>query len=209
MNKKQKILDTVSLYESFESPKDELAKKGIYYITGEVDVDTLLEVHQDILLKHLNPSWNNDIQLIINSVGGSVSEGNSLIDLLDWVRMDVRTVAMGCCASMGACLACCGTHGKRIISPSASIMIHGATWGVYGTKAQIAAVSKEMEREHERDVSFWLKHSKYMTKEDIENYFLNEKHDVWMSAEEAINHGIFDLMSGQEVITKKKVKKNV
>ena len=53
----------------------------------------------------------NHIQIIVNSVGGSVAEGMALIDLLDWVRMDIRTIAMGFCASMGTCIACCGTYG--------------------------------------------------------------------------------------------------
>jgi len=156
-------------------PREELFKRGIYYVTEYLDTDALLEIHQDILLKHMDPSWNNDIQIIVNSVGGSVSEGNSLIDLLDYIRMDVRTTAMGFCASMGACIACCGTHGKRVITPNTSIMIHGSKWGGKGNRHDIAAVSKEMERDHERDVRFWIKHSKYTKKEEIEEVFEMEQ----------------------------------
>jgi ATP-dependent protease ClpP protease subunit len=82
------------------SPSSELKKKGIYYITGEIGFNSLLDIHQDILLKHMDPKWTDDIQLIINSYGGYVAEGYSLIDLLDWVRMDVRTIAIGFCGSM-------------------------------------------------------------------------------------------------------------
>lgn len=186
--------------DDFESnASDKLQQQGIYYITGQIDTNSLLEIQQDILLKHMTPSWNQDIQLIINSVGGSIPEGNAFIDLLDWIRMDVRTVAMGWCASMGACLACCGTPGKRLVSPSASIMIHGAQWGIWGTRHDIAVIAKEMEREHLREIAFWIKHSKYKTQEEIEKHFLHGTYDVFMSAQEALQHGIFDGIIGQEI----------
>ena len=177
----------------FSSNTDiELKRKGIYYITGEINSSSLVDIQQDILLKHLDPSWNDDIQLIINSVGGSVAEGYALIDLLEWVKMDVRTTAIGFCASMGTCIACSGTKGKRIITPNTSIMIHGTICGVEGNYNQIAAVSREMLRDHERDIKFWMKHSKYKKKVDIEKHFLHGKYDIYMEPEEAIKHGIFD-----------------
>ena len=183
---------------SFLTPEEDLNLRGIYYITGLIEEGFLREIHQNILLKHIDPSWQDDIQLIINSVGGSVSEGNSFIDLLDFIRMDVRTTAMGYCASMGACLACCGSRGKRVITPNTMIMIHGTTWGVDGNRHQISAVSREMERDHDRDVKFWLKHSKYTKREEVERHFLHGHNDEFMNAEEAIKHGIFDGIVGQK-----------
>ena len=176
---------------------NELTKKGIYYIYGEIETCSLLSIHQDILLKHMDPKWNDDVQIIVNSFGGCAAEGFSLIDLLNWVRMDVRTVAIGFCGSMGACVACCGTPGKRFVTKNASIMIHGASWGADGNVHQIATVTKEMQREHERHVDFWLRHSKYSKREDIEKYFLHGRNDEYMSAEEAIRHGIFDGICGE------------
>ena len=80
----------------YTDAEDALRNAGIYYITGEIDTDSLLAIHQDILAKHIDPSWRNrEIQLVINSIGGEVSEGWMFLDLLDFVRMDVRTVGMG------------------------------------------------------------------------------------------------------------------
>lgn len=181
----------------FSSPREKLNDRGIYYITGYIDEDELLDIHQDILLKHMDTTWQGDVQLVINSYGGLTSEGWALIDLLDWVRMDVRTIAIGYCASQGACLACCGTPGKRVIAPNTALMVHGAHWGAEGTVQQMVAVTEQMKREHDRDVRFWLKHSKYTRREDIEKIFLHGKSDVFLEAEEAVKHGIIDGIIGQ------------
>lgn len=179
------------------SAREELTRRGIYYIAGQIEEDSLIDMHQDILLKHLNPKWNDDIQIIVNSPGGLASEGWALIDLLDWIKMDVRTVAIGCCASMASMLASAGTPGKRIIAANTSLMIHGCSWGSFGRKADIAAVSQEMEREHEREIKFWIKNSKYSNRDEIEKYFLHGKNDQYFSAEEALEHGLFDHIAGK------------
>lgn len=190
---------TNSSYDSNEGELEyALFSRGIYYITGMIDEDSLLLIHQDVLLKHLDPTWTDDIQLIINSPGGLVSEGHALIDLLDWVNMDVRTVGMGECASMATMLLCSGTHGKRVVTPNASLMIHGAKWEAVGSKYDIAVVSQEMNKLHQKDVEFWMQHSIYKTPEDIEKYFLHGKNDVYLSPEEALAHGIVDGIVGSK-----------
>ena len=97
-----------------DDPGIELRKKGIYYITGEIEDESLVEIHQDIVLKHLDPKWKDDIQVIVNTVGGYCPETWGLVDLLDYVRMDVRTVGLGECCSAGAVLLASGTPGKRV-----------------------------------------------------------------------------------------------
>ena len=204
------LLELFSDSAAFDSSaQEELRNKGIYYITDFIggDNNTWLEIHQDILLKHLSLKWHDDIQLIINSYGGYVSSGWALIDLLNWIRMDVRTIALGFCASQGACLACCGTIGKRIAAPNTSFMVHGARQGgVEGNVHELITIADSMVQEQERDMRFWLSQSKYRTKEEVTRYFLDGK-DHYFTAEEAFKHGIIDGIVGQP--TKKPIKNNV
>ena len=104
--------------------EERLRNKGIFYIVGEIDETNMMEMHQEILDKHLDPSWHDDIQLIINSGGGSAPDTWALIDLLDWIRMDVRTVGLGKCCSAGAMLLAAGTPGKRTAAKNLEIMLH-------------------------------------------------------------------------------------
>jgi ATP-dependent Clp protease protease subunit len=185
-------------------PSETLTKKGIYYLSGEIESGSFSTISQDILSKHLDPKWKDDIQLIINSPGGETSEAWALIDLLDWVRMDVRTIGMGMCCSMGAILLASGTPGKRTVTPNCSIMIHGASisWAA-GNQQQIATVVKDMTNEFNRHIRFWINHSKYLSKEEIEKKFLSG-FDNWFTAEEALKHGIVDHMIDTKMFKKRK-----
>lgn len=180
----------IDLIESSD-PSDELMKRGIYYVMDEIDSSTIMTIHQDIILKHLDPKWRDDIQIIINSYGGTVDAGWALIDLLNWVKMDVKTVGLGVCASTAACLVACGTHGKRVISQNTTMLIHGASREAEGNIHQYVSVMKDMKDEHMRDVKFWLKHSRYETQAAVEERFLTG-FDVYLTAEEALRHGIVD-----------------
>ena len=186
------IFETEILGLGMNSCNEELREKGIYYITGEIVEDSLLEISQNILLKHMDPSWKEDIQLIINTVGGETAEGWALIDLLDWIKMDVRTIGLGTCCSLGAVLLAAGTKGKRVVAPNTSVMVHGAAIdGVGGTLQQLKVMTAEMEREFERDIKFWTTHSVYNTSDKVKGVFL-DGNDHYYSSEEALAHGIVD-----------------
>jgi ATP-dependent Clp protease protease subunit len=186
--------------DSLSGPQESLARKGIYYITGEIEDGSLLEIHQDILLKHLDPSWRDDIQLIVNSVGGSCAEGWALIDLLDWVRMDIKTVGLGQCCSLGAVLIAAGTIGKRSVTKNTTIMIHGAwSTGLSGNKQQLAAQMKDMELEHNKTIRFWMSHSKHKTQAAIEKSFLDGL-DKYFTPPDALEHEIIDEIIGETKI---------
>jgi ATP-dependent Clp protease protease subunit len=185
------------------STEEDLWKKGIYYITGEIEEGSLADIHQDILLKHLDPAWVDDVQIFINTVGGHVSEGWAFIDLLDYVRMDVRTVGLGEVCSLGSLILAAGSPGKRVSSPNTSIMIHSFYMEGYvqGNRHQMVSQMKSVEQEHLRHVRFWTTHSSHTTKEEVERAFLNGK-DIYLTPEEAIQHGIID------GITKAPIKKS-
>lgn len=178
---------------SSSASTDQLRQKGIYYITGDIDNDSLLEIHQDILLKHLNPDWKDDIQVIVNSPGGSMPEGWALIDLLNWVRMDVRTIGIGFCASLGAILLASGTRGKRVISQNTAVMVHGPSiYGLQGNKQELVNAMKDVDFEYNRHVKFWTEHSNY-TEEQVKKQLLDGQ-DRFYLPDEAIKLGLADIV---------------
>lgn len=197
-------LDTLS-DDTDDPPGLALKNKGIYYITGGIFEDSLLEIHQDILLKHLDPTWNDDIQIIVNSVGGYSSEGWAFIDLLDWIKMDIRTVGLGDCSSLGAMILASGTPGKRQGSKNLSVMIHGAWIGdLSGNINQLVAQMKSVQDEHNRMIRFWIERSKYKNEEQIKKEFLTGV-DQYFTAQEALSHGIIDnIIEPRKKIRKKK-----
>lgn len=205
-DEKFEIIDIES--NSFISEASEsLRRKGIYYITGEISVESLQDIQQDILLKHLTPTWQDDIQLIINSPGGYTDGGWAFVDLLSFIRMDVRTVGIGEICSFGSMLVACGTHGKRSVTKSTNIMIHGISGGLFGNEHQIAAMQKMFTHEANKTSNFWIEHSRYKTKEEIEKHFIKST-DVWLTPEEALNHGIIDGIIGKESIKSSNYEEN-
>lgn len=174
---------------------EKLRAKGVYYLTGEIENDSLLDIHQDILDKHLDEKWNKDIQIIINSCGGLCTETWALIDLLDWCKMDVRTVGMGECSSMGAILLACGTPGKRMAAKNCEIMIHKHMMGMYDKHDELIASMKSSDDEYRRQVHFWLEHSKYTKESEILKHILTTT-DNFLTPLEAYKHGIVDQVQG-------------
>jgi len=200
--------ETIDILGNLSSSSEELKERGVYYVSGEIEEGSLREIQEDMLLKHLDPEWTDDVTIIVNSVGGSVPETWALIDLMDWVRFDVRTTGLGLCASAGACILAAGTQGKRIAAQNCSIMIHGMSDVLFGNAQQIVAQQKYVKDEHEKDIQFWIKHSKYTNREEIEQYFLQGL-DVYLTAKEALEHGVVDYIqiSKKESARKKVVKK--
>lgn len=175
-----------------------LRKTGIYYITGSIEDNSLKSIHQDILLKHLSGPqlWDKDIQLVINSPGGSCDEANSLLDLLANVRMDINTIGLGTCASAAAMLLACGTKGKRVVGPSTIIMTHRYSWGIYDKHAELVARREIEDVMHDKTVEFWINHSKYTKASQVEKHLLRTV-DTYMDAKTALSHGIIDKISGR------------
>lgn len=184
-----------TLDEEFEfvytDSEDYLRNNGIYYITGEIDIDSLLGYHQDLVAKDMDPKWRNkDIQFIINSIGGEVSEGWMLIDMMDNIRMDVRTVGMGEVCSLGTMLVAAGTKGKRCCSANCSLMVHGFSMSMSGSRQKLVDTMGFVEREHEREIKFWVERSN-LNRADVEKLFLDGR-DHYFTPQEALELGIVD-----------------
>lgn len=173
--------------------REELESKGIYYLTGEINSENILPIHKDLVRKSLN-KWRDSFTFFINSPGGLCSEGWSLIDLIDWIKSQgftVETIGMGEIYSMGTFLLASGTRGHRMIMPNTTVMVHPAQMILGGNTHEIRDTFRILEIEEAKSLQFWKINSKYKSDNKIKEIFLSRK-DFYMTAEEAIRHGIVD-----------------
>lgn len=129
-----------------------------------------------------------DVQLYINSPGGSVTAGMAIYDTMQQIRPDVMTICFGLAASMGAFLLCGGAAGKRLSLPSARIMIHQPLGGAQGQAVDIEIQAKEI-LYHKDKLNQLIAHHSGQPLERIET---DTERDFYMSAEEAKGYGLID-----------------
>ena len=164
-----------------------LLKDRIIFIDGEIfDVTADLVVAQLLFLQSQDP--DRDIQLYINSPGGSVTAGLAIYDTMQYVRPDIQTVCLGQAASMGALLLAAGTNGKRFALPSARMLIHQPWGGVQGQAADISIQARELIRLKKMIIHYFAIHAQ---KED-EVIASDLERDYYMSSDEAQAYGLID-----------------
>ena len=169
-----------------------LLKERIIFLGEEVnDVSASVIVAQLLFLEADDP--NKDIQLYINSPGGSVTAGLAIYDTMQYIKCDVSTVCIGMAASMGAFLLSGGAKGKRFALPNAEIMIHQPSGGAQGqaTESSIAAEHSLRTRQKLNEIMA------ANTGQPLETIKADTDRDNFMSAEEAKAYGLID-----EVIAK-------
>ncbi len=145
-----------------------------------------LVIAQLLFLQAESP--NQDINLYINSPGGSVTAGLAIYDTIQTISCDVKTVCLGQCASMGAVLLAAGTPGKRFALPHSRIMIHQPWGGAEGTAADIEIQSKEIIRLRSILNTILSRH----TGKELKKIERDTNRDFFMSAAEAVEYGIVD-----------------
>ena len=171
-----------------------LLNDRIIFLGEEVNATTAsLVVAQMLYLEAQDP--DKDIQLYINSPGGSVTDGMAIYDTMQYVKCDVSTICVGMAASMGAFLLSSGAKGKRIALPNAEIMIHQPSAGTQGKVTDM-----------ESDVEHFLRIKKNLneilasnTGKTAEEVKAASERDHWMTADEAKDFGLVD-----KIITAKK-----
>ena len=164
-----------------------LLKERIIFLGEEVNETTAsLVVAQMLFLEAEDPE--KDIQLYINSPGGSVTAGMAIYDTMQYVKCDVSTFCMGMAASMGAFLLAGGTKGKRLALPNAEIMIHQPLGGAQGQATEIEIAAKHILQTKEK-LNRMLAEN---TGKDIAIIAADTDRDNWMSAEEAKEYGLID-----------------
>lgn len=164
-----------------------LLKDRIIFLGEEVtDVSANLIVAQLLFLESEDP--NKDIQLYINSPGGSVSAGMAIYDTMHYVKCDVSTICMGMAASMGAFLLAGGAKGKRFALPNAEVMIHQPSGGAQGQATDIKIVADKI-LQTKRKLNEMLAAN---TGQPLEVIAADTERDRWMTAEEAKAYGLID-----------------
>lgn len=167
-----------------------LSDRIIFLGTQVDDVSAELIVAQLLFLESQDPE--KDIQLYINSPGGSVTAGLAIYDTMQYIKCDVSTVCIGMAASMGAFLLSGGKKGKRFALPNAEIMIHQPSGGAQGQATEIQIAAEHILRTKQKLNEILAAN----TGKPIEVIKADTERDNFMSAEEAKAYGLID-----EVIT--------
>ena len=163
-----------------------LIQDRILFLSGQVDslsMDTMIAQ-----MLYLNSVDNRDISLYVNSPGGDVLAGLSLIDTMNFIESDVSTICLGMAASMGAVLLSCGTKGKRFVLPHSRVMIHQVSSSQHGTLADME-IEIEQTRRCKQDLYKILSENCGKTFEQIEH---DCDRNFWMLGQEAVDYGIAD-----------------
>ena len=164
-----------------------LLKERIIFLADEVNEQTAsLVVAQLLFLESEDP--NKDIQLYINSPGGSVTAGMAIYDTMNYIKCDVSTICIGMAASMGAFLLSSGAKGKRLALPNAEVMIHQPSGGAKGQATEIQIVAENILKTKKKLNEILAAN----TGQSVEKIAEDTERDNFMSAEEAKAYGLID-----------------
>ena len=164
-----------------------LLKDRIVFIDGEInDLSADLVVAQLLFLD--GQDTEKDINLYINSPGGSVTAGLAIYDTMQYVKSDVQTICLGQAASMAALIVAAGAPGKRLVLPSSRMLIHQPWGGASGQARDIGIQSKEIIRLKKLTIDYFAKH----TGKEPQIIAADMERDFYMSAQDAIAYGVAD-----------------
>ena len=187
MNYVPYVIDNTNGHEYHSDLFSRLLSSRIIILSGEVDDDMAsLAVAQLLYLESLDP--NKDIQIYINSPGGSVTACMAIYDTMQHVKCDVSTICVGLAASMGAFLLAGGTSGKRFSLPNAEIMIHQPSGGAKGQATDIQIAAQNIQRTKNKLNELLAAN----TGRTLEEVTYDTDRDNFMSAEEALEYGLID-----------------
>jgi len=170
-----------------DSVYERLLQQRIIVLGQQVDDDIANRIAAQMLLLSAEDG-EADIQLYINSPGGSVSAGMAIFDTMEFVPCDVATFAMGMAASMGQFLLSAGARGKRYALPHARIMMHQPSGGVGGSESDIV-IQAEQSRLLKRELAELIAEH---TGQTVEKVTADSERDRWFRAPEALEYGFVD-----------------
>lgn len=170
-----------------------LMMERIIWVAGEVN-DNMSVIAQAQLM-FLDSLDMSDITMHIDSPGGSVKSGLSMVDVMEYIKSDVKTICTGMAASMGSILLGAGAKGKRMSLKNSQIMLHQSSGGISGNIQDAEITMREWKKTNDKLMSML---AEYCNK-TVEEIASDSTRDFWLSAEEAKNYGIID-----EIITRKK-----
>lgn len=164
-----------------------LLKERIIFLGEEVNETTASLVVAQLLFLE-SEDTDKDIQLYINSPGGSVTAGMAIYDTMRYIKCDVSTICIGMAASMGAFLLAGGTKGKRLALPNAEIMIHQPLGGAQGQATEIEIAAKHILRTKQKLNTILAENCN----QPYDVIAADTERDNWKTAEEAREYGLID-----------------
>ena len=181
------VIESTSRGERSYDIYSRLLQERIIFLGEEVnEVTASLVVAQLLFLESEDPT--KDINLYINSPGGSVTAGMAIYDTMNYIKCDVSTVCMGMAASMGAFLLAGGAKGKRFALPNAEVMIHQPSGGAQGQATEIRIVAEQILRTKKKLNEILAAN----TGQPLEVIERDTERDNYMTAEEAVKYGLID-----------------
>ncbi len=171
--------------------QNELEENGIIIINSEISKESLERATARLLSLHYDQNWPDDreVQIILNSPGGYMDAGWAFLDIMDFVRFPIRTVALGEIASMATIIFMSGD--RRVMSSRSRAMIHHFTTGNYGSYPDLLAARKAEDQAYEQYVSHLIDCSNYDSKDQVVKYLLKDQ-DNWLTPIEMKEHGLCD-----------------
>jgi ATP-dependent Clp protease protease subunit len=164
-----------------------LLKDRIIFLAGPVVDQTANSIiAQMLFLASKDP--NKDIQLYINTPGGSVTAGMAIYDTMQYVKPDISTVCIGLAASMGATLLAAGAKNKRFALPNSQVLLHQVAGGITGAAVEIEITAKQIIKIKEKLNKILAKH----TGQPLAKIEKDTDRDFYLSAQEAKEYGLID-----------------
>jgi ATP-dependent Clp protease protease subunit len=187
------VVEQTGMGERYYDIYSRLLSDRIIFLDGDiVDMNADMVVAQILFLD--GQTTEKDINLYINSPGGSVTAGLAIYDTIQHVKSDVQTICLGQAASLAALILCAGAPGKRLILPSARVIIHQPWGGAQGQARDIGIQSREIVRLKRLTIDYFARH----TGKTTEEIAADMERDFFMSAEEAVEYGIADKVLTRE-----------
>ncbi len=181
------VIETTNRGERAYDIYSRLLNDRIIFLSDEVnDTTASLVIAQLLFLEAENPE--KDINLYINSPGGSVTAGLAIYDTMQYIKCDVSTICMGLCASMGAVLLAAGASGKRFALPNSEILIHQPMSGLQGQVTDMDIHMRHLIKVKSRMTNILAKH----TGQSIEAITRDTERDTIFDANEALKYGLID-----------------
>ena len=170
-----------------------LLKDRIVFLDGEItDLNADLVVAQLLFLD--GQDTEKDVNLYINSPGGSVTAGLAIYDTMQYLKSGIQTICVGQAASMAALILAAGSSGKRFALPSSRVLIHQPWGGAHGQARDIGIQSKEIIRLKKLTINYFAKH----TGKDPDKVAQDMERDFYMSADDAVAYGVVDSILTRE-----------
>lgn len=180
------IVDVDSKKETVYDIYSKLLKERIIFIEGEINDEKANLIVSELL--YLDSISNDDINIYINSPGGSITAGMAIYDTMNYIKSDCVTIGIGLCASMAAFLLSSGTRGKRCSLSNTEIMIHEPLGGVNGQATEIKIVAERILK-IKKKLNVILSRN---TKKSLSKIEKDVERDYYMDSDEALKYGLID-----------------